>query len=197
MARERHDTPRWALAAGEKIHSFEDRLPLSGLVNLIAGSSSELYQQITWHRVNEVCDYATQTPTELPLAKADPNARALSAVIPRLKQSAVIMEAGQRLPEVRNSLAKEYGPARVSVAYTYKDRTHVGDIPGEITTLQTSRPNLYRAAMRSGRSDFGAAIGVWVMDEEIFVPAPDSVIAENNVPISSLSRVIYPNIRLF
>lgn len=194
---ERADLPCWTITVAEKLQSLENRLPLSSLIRLVAGSSSPLYEQIRWQSVDKVWDYYTQKPTELPIAEADPDAHSLTSLVPRLKQSAVIVEAGRRLPAARDMLARDYGAARVSIAYTYKDRTHVGHLPGEITRVKTDRPNLYRAALRSGRSEFGAALGVWVTDEQAFVPSPDSIIVENNFPIEALTRLRYPNISLF
>ncbi len=194
-SRERVDTPSWIISAAEKFQALQDRVALSGLTRLIAGSSSPLYEQIRWRGVDEVIDAVTRRPTELPVIPGDPEASIFTSVLPRLKHNAAVLGANKALPTTRDELAAEYGPARVAIAYTYDDKTHVGVLPGEITSLESQVSRSYQAAMRIGRSDFGAAIGVWLLNERVFVPSPDSFISNPSVPLENLPYG-YPNIRL-
>lgn len=195
MTERRVDTPHWALSAGEKIHSFDNRLPLTGLVRLLAGSSSPVYVQAAWERAEHVIDGYTDWPVELPIAKADPNA-SLLAIMPRFRKKAAVFSDGGNVNETRAT----HKGTRVAVAYTAGERTSVGSWPGEITRLvrQGSPGNeVLIAAMRSGRNDFGAAIGLWSSKDRVFFLPPGSKIIENNVPIDVALPYHYPGVPLF
>lgn len=192
MRRGRIDTPNWAIEVGQNAQRLPGNVA-RGLAFIITGSSHPAYTQVRWHTAAEVISSETLGPAELPQAEADPDASLVTAVLPRLKRKAVVVEAGQRLPEIRNAVT---AVARVAIAYTYKDKTHVGDLPGEIRSLFTADPKSYRAALRTGRNEFGAGLGVWLPDEQTFILPPDSKIKENNIPIKDLAAK-YPGIRLF
>jgi hypothetical protein len=191
--RRRVDTPNWAITLAENVQQLQDISVVKGLINVVAGSSSPAYKQARWHNVEEVIAAETGEPTALPVVEADPEAPVLSALIPRLKKNAVILEAGEGLIEASRG---HKGPRKAVVAYTYKEKTHVGDSPGEIVNFETHLPNTYRAAMRSGRNNFGAAIGIWLLGESVFILPEDGQIIEENVPINILGTR-YPGISLF
>lgn len=191
--REKFDTPSKAITIGENLQRLQNSSAIRSLIDIVAGSSSPAYRQARWYTVNDVISVETGEPAELPVAEADPEAPMLTIFLPRLKKHAAIIEARESLHEAVQGYR---GPRRAVAAYTYQGKTHVGDLPGEITNFKTSSPNTYRAAMRTGRSKFGAAIGVWLVRESVFVLPADSEVVENNVSIDVLTRR-YPGIALF
>jgi hypothetical protein len=175
------DTPNWAINAGEKVQGLEDRLPLSALIRRVAGSNSPAYIQARWYAVDQIVGFLTEEPAELPIAEADPDASLLT-IIPRLKKKAAIL--GSDHLEL-NKILEEHN-ASPAVAYSYRGETHAGLLPLGIYDLSLPFNSAsYLAAMRTGRNDFGAAIGGWLQEERVFIK-PDGTSIRQNVPIDKL-----------
>lgn len=188
--RHRTDIPSWTLTAGEKIQQTAKNMPLDWLINLTAGSSSPNYLQVEWSRVDRVAMANTNKDAEFPVAEGDPNASILS-IASRFKKTAAIFLAN--MYEV-DEVVEELGGHPV-VGYTYRDQTRVGLLPRGVFDLRETRGSYYQAAMRMGRGDVPAGIGVWLPDESVVLRPRDSIVAEQNVPIKALPYR-YPGITL-
>jgi hypothetical protein len=188
VRRKNYDTPSWLLKAAEA-----GQFMPNNLIKLIAGSSYPGYVQAKWHTIDHVISTGNNEPTRLPVAEANPDATFATALLPRLKDKAAIVETRSHLSDIRNNIK---GIGRIAVAFTYKEITRIGDVPGEITNFFTSSPYIYRAAMRAGRSELGVGIGVWVPNERAFIIPEDCKVVDNNVSIDSMDYK-YPGIRLF
>lgn len=186
------DVPSWVLNTGERAQQAAARIPLNWLIDALAGSSSPAYMQVEWHRVSEVISAETDEPAELPIALGDPNASIL-AIASRFKRTAAIL--GARAAQVTETLENYGRRAKPAVAYTYRGQTHAGILRGTGDLRMQPNSPYYHAAMRMGRNDVPAGIGVWLPEERVLLRPKDAVIVENNVPISNLPAS-YPGVTL-
>ncbi|HET7827875.1 MAG TPA: hypothetical protein VFK97_03340, partial [Candidatus Saccharimonadales bacterium] len=101
--RERFDTPKWAITAGQTFQNLPGAI-FREVEGVIAGSDSPAYLRARWHDVEDIISAESDEPVELPVADADPGASLATAILPRLKRKAVVFETGSQLPDIRNSV---------------------------------------------------------------------------------------------
>ncbi len=144
------------------------------VVRLFTGSSSPVYHQLRWFSTNiDPSNIATVT------AQGDPEAGRLA----RNWDNALVMMVGNRALEYA-SLWQEGG--RQAVGYVSEDVLHVGILPETVKFGHGIVPDTATAAMRQGRNQLQATMGLWLAEEKRMVVPAELQLVDSLVPIGDL-----------